>query len=292
MKHEQVYICSDHILVGRGRAEQGRAGAGQGNTGQGSAGAGQGRAWQGRLGQGRAGQHGLPRPEHEALLPAVCNFSTVRVQRFKKKHKLREPAARPLLFIAQQGLSQLILAVVMVISHLILFGFLASEHSKALVFEGCQGLGQLTRRSLLRAHEGAFTSKPILLRDQHLGQDERDSPPQTPKGGEQDDWGSSMGTVRESDTQFEFQLFQFRQSLKNKKKVPKLRLSQPTSADLTKKLTLETPEKKKTMPVIPKPIVSQNSSKTPDSATLGVRPHLAVALPYSPYTTTAITPLT
>lgn len=64
MKHEQVYICSDHILVGRGRAEQGRAGAGQGNTGQGSAGAGQGRAWQGRLGQGRAGQHGLPRPEH------------------------------------------------------------------------------------------------------------------------------------------------------------------------------------------------------------------------------------
>lgn len=28
-----------------------------------------------------------------------------------------------------------------------------------------------------------------------------------------------MGTVRESDTQFEFQLFQFRQSLKNKKKV-------------------------------------------------------------------------
>ena len=102
MKYLQVYMHSDHILVGRGgvgrggagrgRAGQGRAGqgrAGQGRAGQGrskarqgSAGcgraiqdrleqgrvewsrAGQNTADQGRSGQDRAWQHGLPRPEH------------------------------------------------------------------------------------------------------------------------------------------------------------------------------------------------------------------------------------
>ncbi len=73
-KHVQVYIHSDHILVGMCRDVQGRAGqgrAGQGRAGQGRAGqgrAGQGRAGQGKVEQGRsrsrAGQHGLPRPEH------------------------------------------------------------------------------------------------------------------------------------------------------------------------------------------------------------------------------------
>ena len=46
MKYLQVYMHSDHILVGRGGV--GRGGAGRGR-------AGQGRAGQGRAGQGRAG---------------------------------------------------------------------------------------------------------------------------------------------------------------------------------------------------------------------------------------------
>ena len=33
----------------------------------------------------------------------------------------------------------------------------------------------------------------VLLGDQHLGQDEGHRPPQTPKSGEQNDWGGQMG---------------------------------------------------------------------------------------------------
>lgn len=65
-----------------------------------------------------------------------------------------------------------------------------------------------------------------------------------------------------------------------------------TCEERQKKLMEDAPAKKNTRLLKAKQTVSQKVSKEPFSTTLGLMCHFPVALPYSPKTTTAITPLT
>jgi hypothetical protein len=59
---------------------------------------------------------------------------------------------------------------------------------------------------------------------------------------------------------------------------------------LMKKLTEETPDQKNTSPFAAMLTISQTALKEPLSVVEASIPHLLVALPYRPNTTTAITP--